>query len=214
MLQGIKNYLYLCSDKYFCKMKKVIDASVGGRAFTLEEDAYKRLAQYLEHFRARLSPSQVKEVMEDIESRIAELFFAEVGAGGRVVTLSMVEKVCATLGMPDGAPEGGERQQQQNRDEFAQAPSWEKRRTRKLYRDVDDKALGGVCSGLAHYFDIDVTIVRLILLLFILFGSAGLWIYLVLWIVIPGAYTSAQKCEMNGMEPNAANMGKFTSYNQ
>ncbi len=194
-------------------MKKVIDASVGGRAFTLEEDAYKRLSQYLEHFRARLSPAQAREVMEDIESRIAELFFEEVGAGGRVVTLSMVEKVCDTLGMPDGAPEGNDRQQQQQQ-QFSSAPSGGRRRSRKLYRDMDDRTIGGVCAGLGHYFDIDVTIVRVLMILIILFGGTGLWIYLLLWLVIPAAYSSAQKCEMEGLEPNAANMGKFTSYNQ
>ena len=90
-------------------MKRVTNACVGGRNFTLNDDAYNRLDAYLRHFRAKLTvpEAQKAEVMDDIESRISELFFQEVGESSRVVTLEMVEKVVSTLGMPDGSAETG-----------------------------------------------------------------------------------------------------------
>ena len=86
-------------------MKKVVNVSLAGRSFTLEEDAYKRLTDYLEHYKARLTvtDSQKAEVMEEIEGRVAELFYQSVGAGDRVVSLDLVEQVAKALGMPDGS---------------------------------------------------------------------------------------------------------------
>ena len=81
---------------------------------------------------------------------------------------------------------------------------------KKLYLDVDNRKLGGVCGGLAAYFDIDVTLVRVIFLALLLAGSFGFWLYLIMWIVAPKAITPAQKCEMRGWEVSAENMAKFT----
>ena len=88
-------------------MKRVTNACVGGRNFTLNDDAYNRLDAYLRHFKAKLTvpESQKSEVMDDIESRISDLFYQEVGETSRVVTLEMVEKVVSALGMPDGSSE-------------------------------------------------------------------------------------------------------------
>ena len=88
-------------------MKKVINAGIGGRSFTVDEDAYARLDSYLVLFKSRLSSESSDEVMSDLESRIAELFAAEVGAGQRVVNLDIVERVISQLGMPDGSPVPG-----------------------------------------------------------------------------------------------------------
>ena len=185
-------------------MKKVINVSLGGRSFTLDEDAYNRLQQYLEHFRAHLSVPeyQKREVMEEIEGRISKLFYQEVGDSARVVTLDMANRVTATLGMPDGAPESGA-------SAFAASePVADK--PRRLYRDVDDKRIAGICSGLALYFDIDVTLIRIIMLVALICGSAGFWIYVILWIAVPKAVTSAQKCEMRGISPTAENMSRYS----
>ena len=183
-------------------MKKVINVSLGGRSFTLDEDAYNRLQKYLEHFRAHLSVPeyQKREVMEEIEGRISELFYQEVGDSARVVTLEMANQVTATLGMPDGAPESGA---------FAAAGEPATDKPRRLYRDVDDKRIAGICSGLSLYFDIDVTLIRILMLVAFIFGSAGFWIYLILWIAVPKAVTPAQKCEMRGIPPTAENMSRY-----
>ncbi|MBP5484156.1 MAG: PspC domain-containing protein [Bacteroidales bacterium] len=188
-------------------MKKVINVSLAGRNFTLNEDAYNRLQAYLDHFKAKLTVPdyQKAEVMEEIEGRIAELFFDEVGAGARVITLEMAEKVIAELGMPDGSAE-------YNNTESAPGTAPEMPRgPRRLYRDLDNKAIGGVCSGLSYYFDIDVTIFRILMLVAFICGSAGFWIYVILWIAVPKAVTPAQKCEMRGIPATAENMSKFAT---
>jgi len=183
-------------------MKKVTNVSLGGRSFILEEDAYSRLGKYLEHFRSRLTVSELQkgEVMEEIEGRIAELFYAEVGDGSRVITLNQVEKVTRELGMPDGSPEGPDPQP-------ASGPSINK--NKKLFRDMDNKAVAGVCSGLALYLDVDLTLVRLVMLLALLFGSAGFWIYIIFWIAVPKADTPAKKCDMYGIPSTAENLSRF-----
>ena len=187
-------------------MKKVVNACLGGRNFTLEEDAYERLGRYLDHFKARLTvpESQKAEVMEEIEGRIAELFSQEVGESGRVVTLEMVEKVATTLGMPDGS-----------RDEntsSAAGSAMVARPNRRLYRDPDEKKVAGVCSGLALYLDVDVTLIRILMLVAFVCGSAGFWIYVIFWIAVPLADTPAKKCELRGLAPTAENMSRFTTY--
>ena len=84
-------------------MKKTINAGIGGRSFTIDEDAYNRLDAYLTSFKAHLKDVPTAEVMDDLESRIAELFTEKVGTGARVVDLSLVEEVIGQLGMPDGS---------------------------------------------------------------------------------------------------------------
>lgn len=206
-------------------MKKVVNASIGGRSFAIDEDAYNRLSDYFDHFKARLAKetqSAEEEVMSDLESRIAELFDQGIGgASYRVVDFALVSRVVSQLGMPDGSPEpvGSSRQGQQTQGEAWSGVardfsySGEKGEARKrLYRDPDDKAIGGVCSGVAAFLNIDITIVRIITLLAVLLWGTGLVLYIVLWIVVPLAKTPAQKCEMRGLEPNAENMRKFTEY--
>ena len=81
---------------------------------------------------------------------------------------------------------------------------------KKLYLDVEDRKIGGVCSGLAAYFDIDVTLIRILFLAGLLCGGFGFWLYIIIWIVAPKALTPAQKCELRGWETNAENLAKFT----
>lgn len=189
-------------------MKKVLNISLGSRSFTLEEDAYRRLKEYLEHFRARLVASsgvpisQNAEVMDDLESRIAELFTQEVGNDGRVVSLDLVERVTSQLGMPDGTPESNPA------DAAAGAESADPVR-KKIYRDDDNRRIAGVCAGLATYLDIDVVLTRVLMLVAFFAGTAGFWIYLICWIAIPKAVSATQKCEMYGLPVTAENLAKF-----
>ena len=185
-------------------MKKVVNVSLAGRSFTLEEDAYKRLTDYLEHYKARLTvtESQKAEVMEEIEGRVAELFYQSVGAGDRVVSLDLVEQVAKALGMPDGSAE--------TRQTYAGEATAEK----KLFRDPDGKRLAGICSGLAIYLDVDVTLIRVLMILAIIFGTAGIWIYIIFWIVVPVADTPAKKCQLHGLAPTPENMSRFTTYSK
>ena len=210
-------------------MKKVVNVSVGGRSFSLDEDAYARLLAYFDHFKARLdrdTQSAKEEVMADLENRIAELF--DQGTGGasyRVVNLALVTKVVEQLGMPDGSKEQesttsgecGQGQRPEAEDEYpksgpgvdftyngAQGTS-----SRRLFRDLDNKTIGGVCAGLAAFLNVDVTVVRIVSLLALLLWGTGFLVYLVLWIVVPVAKTPADKCMMRGLEPTAENMARF-----
>lgn len=190
-------------------MKKVLNISLASRSFTLEEDAYKRLSDYLEHFRTRLAASsgvpytQSGEVMEDLEARIAELFTQEVGTDGRVVKLELVDRVTRQLGMPDGTPEDASSQ-------AASSPAGsEEPAKKKIYRDYDNRRIAGVCSGLAVYLDVDVVLARVLMLVALVAGSAGFWIYLICWIAIPKAETATQKCEMHGLPVTAENLARF-----
>lgn len=187
-------------------MKKVTNACIGGRSFTLDEDAYGRLSAYLEHFRARLTVPELQkgEVMDEIEGRIAELFYQEVGNGARVVNLSLVEKVISTLGMPDGSAESGN-----TGASFSTSGAEPGKAPKKLYRDKDEKRLGGVCAGLSWYFDVDVTLIRVLMLIALICGTAGFWVYVILWIAVPAADTPARKCEMRGIPATAENMSRF-----
>lgn len=210
-------------------MKKVVNVSVGGRSFSLDEDAYARLLTYFDHFKARLdrdTQSAKEEVMADLENRIAELF--DQGTGGasyRVVNLALVTKVVEQLGMPDGSMEHetgassqGQNQESGTDDEYprsglgvdftyngAQGTS-----RRRLFRDLDNKTIVGVCAGLAAFLNVDLTIVRIVSLLTLLLWGTGFLVYLVLWIVVPVAKTPADKCMMRGLEPTAENMARFS----
>ena len=182
-------------------MKKVISAGIGGRSFTINEDAFERLSSYLNLFRNHVKENGTEEVMDELESRIADLFYESVGDSTRVVDLELVEKVISQLGMPDGSSTNATASQ-----------DYDSKANRRLYRDTDDVRIAGVCSGLALYFNIDTALMRIIMLVALLAGSAGFWAYLILWIAVPKATTPAQKCELRGWAPTAENISKFTSY--
>jgi phage shock protein PspC (stress-responsive transcriptional regulator) len=187
-------------------MKKTLDIGIGGKSFIIDEDAHERLKQYLDTFRSRLADGQGNEVMDEIEARIAELLNENLGSGQQTVSLAMVNEITAKLGMPDGKPEfkAIDDNNENEKEENTMNP------VKKLYLDVENRKLGGVCAGLAAYFDIDVTIIRIVFLALLIGGGFGFWLYLIFWIVAPKALTPAQKCEMRGWEANAENMAKFT----
>lgn len=80
---------------------------------------------------------------------------------------------------------------------------------KKFFRDTDAGKLGGVCSGLSTYFNIDVTLVRIIFVIALLCGSAGFWAYLLIWLIAPAAKTPEEKCELRGLPPTPENLRKF-----
>ena len=191
-------------------MKKTINAGIGGRSFTIDEDAYNRLDAYLRSFKSRLKDVPVTEVMDDLEARIAELFTEKVGSGARVVDIALVEDVVNQLGMPDGSPVPGEAGTGTSGAAGAKSAAAV---PHKLFRDPSGARVAGVCSGLAHYFDLDVSLIRILMLVAIFAATAGFWIYIVLWIVVPKAMTPAQQCEMRGIVPSAENMAKYALFN-
>ncbi|MEG1405386.1 MAG: PspC domain-containing protein, partial [Alistipes sp.] len=188
-------------------MKEVTKCSISGVAFTLDVDAFETLKTYLDTLRNTYKESEAgAEIVADIEARIAELILSAQDAL-RVVEKPLILNIIAQMGSPEDISE-----------QPAEASgSGEPRIPRRLYRDTDNAALGGVCAGIAKYFDIDTTWVRLGIFLPLLL-SCFTWLpcmgwlgsvagnlfgifalcYLVMWFAVPAPRTARQKLEMNG----------------
>lgn len=198
-------------------MKPTVRVSIGKTAFTLEEEAYLKLKAYLDtlqdHFQDKASG---KEILEEIESRIAELLLEKCGPQG-VATTAMVEEILNTLGSVDDIDadkESGKESANESDNKSSNADSTDDKQ-KKLYRDLSNRVLGGVCSGMAAYFNREPALFRfiaVIILLFFIFTAHGfgLWIpavlYVLLWICIPPARTVRQRYRMRGESINLDNI--------
>ncbi|MDR1055918.1 MAG: PspC domain-containing protein [Prevotellaceae bacterium] len=182
-------------------MKKVININVGGVGFTIEEDAYLKLKNYLDRFESTFADKfEALEVMEDIESRIADILRETIKYDYQVVDLKLVEKVIAQMGQPEGAPA-----------EPAGQPRYNGRPRKRLYRNPDDSMISGLCGGLAAYLGVDSSIIRIVTLLGVIFAGLSIWVYIILWIVVPRANTIAEKLEMRGEPVTAENIRNYSS---
>ncbi|MEN6454317.1 MAG: PspC domain-containing protein [Prolixibacteraceae bacterium] len=189
-------------------MKKTFTINISGSVFHIEEDAYEKLRDYLQMLTGHFgSDSDGREILQDIEARIAELFSKKMEAEGKDVILEVwVEEVMARMGKPEDFIE-----QEEEAEEPVSStppPSAGGKVKRRMYRDPDHRVLGGVCSGLGAYFNIDPVVLRIIF--FILFWIYGIFLlfYIVLWIAVPKAKTTAEKLEMRGQEPTVSNIEK------
>ncbi len=197
-------------------MKKTLTVNLNGRVFNIDEDAYELLDNYLRNLRIYFSKEEgYAEIISDFEARIEELFSERIKQGYEVISIEQVETVIKQIGKPEdfgdtGTSDAGSKKQAYGGQPAE--PSEEKKFRKKYYRDIDNKMLGGVCAGLAAYFGLDVTPVRLIfvILLFVPYGWM-IVLYLALWIIVPGAKTAKQKLEMRGEEVSVENIGKIVS---
>ena len=190
-------------------MNKVKKCSISGVAFIFEDVAYNRLAEYIDSLKnAYKNSAECDEILADIEARIAELILSVQSNQQQVVCLPLVENIIAQLG--SAADISG--------DDTPADPVTATRIARRLYRDMNNCKLGGVCSGIGKYFNIDPVLIRLAMFApLILLPIGGIsykihWIsnlggnlfavmiilYLILWFVIPVAKTARQKLEMEG----------------
>jgi len=191
-------------------MKKTFSINLGGRLINIDEDAYEVLHKYLEALKQRFgNESERNEIVHDIESRFAELVLAAIHGVKDSVGIAEVNAAIAQMGSPEAiageeqttTTNTGKQQTEQKKEEVYSV-------AKKLFRDGDDKVLGGVISGLAHYFGLgDPTWLRLaaFALAFFSIGSPVL-VYVVLWMVIPEAATTAQKLQMRGEPVNINNI--------
>lgn len=182
-------------------MNKTIIININGIIFHIEEDAYETLQTYMVEVKKHFGFSaDSQEIVSDIESRIAEMFSERINEQKAVITMQDVKEVCAQM----GEVKDFELDEDTAQDSGPSSSSfYEEERT--LFRDPDDKVLGGVCSGLAHYFGFETVWVRLVLLLLAIFAGSGILIYIVLWIVVPKAKTRADKMRMRGEPANLQN---------
>ena len=185
-------------------MKRTVSINLGGVVFQIDDDAYSRLEKYLSSMEQSFTDEvERKEIMQDIEARIAELFQQRMGTMRNVVNMDDVSFAIDKLGMPEDIEEeifedGASRNQQA------------KNNGKRLYRDDDNKVVGGVCSGISAYFGIDDPIwVRLIFVIgFFLSFSVTFWVYIILLILIPKAKTPSEKLQMRGEPVTASNIEK------
>lgn len=186
-------------------MNKTVTINISGIIFHIEEDAYEKLSKYLAAIKSLFNKADGgNEIMSDIEARIAEMLQGKTSAVKQVVLMSDVDYVIDNMGkpeefVPDATESTASEEQSYNDDE---------RVTRRLFRDGDNKVIGGVCSGIGHYFGFDPVWLRIALLLLFFFAGSGLLLYIILWIAIPEAKTTADKLKMRGEKADINNISK------
>jgi phage shock protein PspC (stress-responsive transcriptional regulator) len=181
-------------------MNKVIIINLNGNAYQLEENGYDALRAYLDTAGRRLEGNPDRdEIIADIEQSIADKFRAMLGAGKTVVVTKEVEGVIAEMGAVEdtsgeaaapGGPKAGPAP--------ASAQAEPSGTPKRLYKIHDGAMVAGVCTGIAAYFGIDVSIVRIVFVLLSLGYGSGLLIYLLMAILIPTADTPAEKAAATG----------------
>lgn len=162
-------------------MKETVSVNLASQAFTFDKDAYRRLEEYLDAIRRRL-PGGDPEILNDVEARLAEIFRSRISSPMMVVTLVMVQGAMAQMGDPS---EFGELPAGDKGIKDSEEPEASTAKPRHLYRSRTNRSIAGVCGGIAEFFGIDPTILRLVTLLLILFGGLSLWVYIILWLIVP-----------------------------
>lgn len=182
-------------------MKKTFSININGLLFNIDEDAFEKLSDYLKTLKKHFKNTEGGEdIVADIEARIAEILKTRLKDLQQIIGMSDVDFAIDTLGQPFEMDE-----------ESDVNPTKKSRRShsnKRIFRDPDNQIFGGVAAGLAAYFNIDKTIIRLLFVLSILIGGVGLVIYLTLWILTPYASTTAEKIEMEGETVDIKNIEK------
>jgi phage shock protein PspC (stress-responsive transcriptional regulator) len=184
-------------------MKRSVTINLAGLVYNIDEDAFQMLKDYLDKIEKKFKNDEASsDIMHDIEARIAEILNERITHERQVVTVKDVEEIIRTMGHPNDYT--GEEHDEQKDTSSSYSAGY-----RRMYRDPDNRIIGGVCSGLAAYWRIDPSILRVIFVLLTIFGLAGILIYLILWIVLPEAKTVAQKLEMRGEPVTISNIKDF-----
>ena len=186
-------------------MNKTVNINLAGLFFHIDENAYAKLQRYLDAIKRSFTDAQGREeIIQDIEARIAELFSERVKNERQVIGISEVEEVINIMGQP----EDYRIDEELFEDEPAQKTySSTTSSSKKLYRDTDTSWIGGVCTGLGHYLQIDAVWLRIALVLLTIFSWGGfILIYIAFWIFVPEARTTAEKLEMRGKPVNIDNI--------
>ena len=186
-------------------MNKTISINLGGFFFHIDEDAYQKLSRYFDAVKRSLAPDGREEIMKDIESRIAELFQERIKNDKQVIGLIEIDAVIGIMGQPEDYKIDDEKTSYQSNTSTSSSSNYYYP-SKRLFRDKENGMLGGVMAGLGHYLGIDALWLRIIMvILFFGFGT-GLFVYIVLWVLVPEAITTTQKLEMRGEPINISNI--------
>ncbi len=175
-------------------MKQVININFQGRVVPIEVSAYEILKNYIESLNRHFAMEEGKdEIINDIENRIGELFQERIKAGATCIVDEDVNAIITSMGRPEDfddaqsttADTQPNQNAQQNQSTYTSVSG-----KRRLFRDENHKLVGGVCSGIANYFDIDIVIVRIIFLVLLFSFGIGFIPYIILWIAVPSSATT------------------------
>jgi len=181
-------------------MNQTVTVNISGIVFHIEIDAYDTLKNYLNKIRSYFKNSdECNEIMADIEARVAEIFNIKLTQTNQVIKSQDVEEVVEVMGKPEQYVDDEAEETTSSKNSFTTA--------KKLFRDPDDRAIGGVASGVAAYFGLEALWIRLFFIVSLFFGF-GFILYAVLWIIIPEAKTASDKLFMKGDPVNIDNIGK------
>lgn len=181
-------------------MNKTVTVNISGYIFNIEEEAYNSLVKYLNKLKAAFHGTEgADEIVGDIESRIAELFQKKLNEKKQVITSSDVDEIVGIMGAPEDYTD---EETSQTNESYTEKEEGTRNANRRIFRDPDDHILGGVCSGISHYFGIDPLWIRLAFVLTTLAIGGGVIAYIVLWIIVPEASSTAEKLQMKGEDVN------------
>ena len=167
-------------------MNKTININISGTVFNVDEDAYDLLYKYLESIKKYFSKIDADgEIVADIESRIAENFLSSISSQNNSISISDVKNVIKVMGTLDDFKEIYE-----DVDKEEESNTSEEKKPKRLFRNINDKVIGGVASGISNYFKIDPLITRIIFITMAFFGGFGLLAYIICWIGIPAGNDS------------------------
>nr|WP_298925011.1 PspC domain-containing protein [uncultured Allomuricauda sp.] len=185
-------------------MNKTVNINLANTLFHIDDEAYSRLRRYLESIKRSFSGTAGSdEIIADIEARVAELFLEKMENDRQVITQKEVDAVINIMGQPEDYMVDEDIFEDEPRKSQTHTTT---RKTKKLYRDMDQKYIGGVCSGLEYYLGFDALWIRIIFILLAVFTGFGLVAYILLWILVPEAATTSQKLDMTGEPINISNI--------
>jgi phage shock protein PspC (stress-responsive transcriptional regulator) len=188
-------------------MNKTVNINLAGIVFHIDENAFETLNNYLNALKNYFKNEEGgDEILKDIEGRIAELFTERLDKK-EAISLTDINEITTIMGDPsqyDDEIEQEKSQESQDKEEDLR-----KGKRRKVFRDEEDRMIGGVCRGMAHYFDINVLFCRIIFIgILFLIGPGAPFLYIMFWIALPSAKTTAEKLEMKGEKVNINNIEK------
>ena len=189
-------------------MNQTVTINISGIVFHIDIDAYEELKTYLNKIKSYFKNSEESdEIMVDIEARIAELFSEKITSVNQVIQAKDVDEVIAIMGKPEQyVDEDAAQEEESNRDNFS-AKQEHYSSEKKLFRDPDDRMIGGVAAGLAAYIGVEALWLRLFFVV-ALFVGFGFLLYIILWMVMAEAKTASDKLQMKGEPVNIDNIGK------
>lgn len=194
-------------------MNKIININLGGKPFTIDDDAYEYLLKYLNSLKQYFKDYEEKEdIIYDIEARLGEIFEERL-INRSIVGMHDVEEAMEQMGTPEDFENdmSGEEKtsgHQRMRDHREHKKHGKYRVGRKLMRDPENKKIAGVCSGLAAYFGMSDPLLIRVIFLVLLFTGLGPIPYIILWILMPTPKTAADRLAMKGEDINYDNIAK------